>query len=382
MTSRERLLAALRREPVDYVPCCGRFNPLTPVQRRGRSWNFPWPEDASWEQRLCYQVEELGMDQVVDVGVAMTRHAPGVEARVWVEGDTLHKAYSTPAGELHATVRYSDLWPHGEDIPFYSDFNIGHFTEPWIRNREDLEWFKQLFVPREEEEVIAEAESALASRFELARRYGLATCASVGSGLTGAQHLFGVRELCMATIDDPDLVDDYLEFEHGLNLRAIAILGELGVDIISRNGFYETADFYGPDMLDGFLSQRLNAEAEAARSAGMVTSYTVHTGVMPILDYLASLRLDSLFGIDIAHTGVDIRAIRDRLSPTKSFWTGPSSTHHIWNGPELTRQAVREVFDCFGRTGLILSQAVSSHSIMPWESTLAMVDEWKRLRCG
>ena len=32
------------------------------------------------------------------------------------------------------------------------------------------------------------------------------------------------------------------------------------------------------------------------------------------------------------------------------------------------------------RPGFILSPGVSAHSIMPWESTLAMIDEWKRLR--
>jgi hypothetical protein len=41
---------------------------------------------------------------------------------------------------------------------------------------------------------------------------------------------------------------------------------------------------------------------------------------------------------------------------------------------------VRVTFEVFGRTGLILSPAVSAHSIMPWESTLAMIDEWRRLR--
>jgi len=90
--------------------------------------------------------------------------------------------------------------------------------------------------------------------------------------------------------------------------------------------------------------------------------------------------LDSLQGIDIAFGGVDPPKVRDTLAADKAFWIGPSSTYHIWEGPEATRQAVREVFDCFGKTGLILSQCVSSHSIMPWESTLAMVDEWRRLR--
>jgi hypothetical protein len=41
---------------------------------------------------------------------------------------------------------------------------------------------------------------------------------------------------------------------------------------------------------------------------------------------------------------------------------------------------VRQSFEVFAPEGLILAPCVSSHSIMPWESTLAMIDEWKRLR--
>jgi len=126
----------------------------------------------------------------------------------------------------------------------------------------------------------------------------------------------------------------------------------------------------------------VSREAEAARACGMVTSYTVHTGLMPILDHLAGLSVDSLFGVDVAFKDTDPARLRDVLAPTKGFWTGPSSTYHIWSGPEATRSAVREVFETFGRTGLILTPCVSVHSIMPWGSALAMFDEWKRLREG
>lgn len=147
MNSRERILAALRRDDVDPVPCCVSFNPLNPVQRRGHRWNFPWPPEASGEQRLAYQVEQLGLDQVVDVWVGLCRPAPGVESRTWLEGDVLHKTFTTPAGELHASVRHNDLWPHGNDIPFFSDFNIGHFVEPWVRT-EAVRQVLDVFGPR------------------------------------------------------------------------------------------------------------------------------------------------------------------------------------------------------------------------------------------
>ena len=378
MTSRERIRAAMMRQPVDHVPCSISFNELSPVQRQGHAWQFPWQSDTPGDEKLRYQVEELGLDQVVNMGVNLCRPVPGIESKVWLEGDILHKTYTTPAGELHAAVRHNELWPHGQDIPFYSDFNIGHYVEPWLQTAADLACFRQvrhLCTPDEMLEV-ARANAAAKTR---AKQYDLATAARIGMGLTGAQHLFGASELCMMTLDQPELVEAYLEYEHQINLRAIELVGELGIDIVWRNGFYETADFYSPAMLEQFLGARLRREADAARSAGMLTNYTVHTGVVPILDHLAGLSFDALFGIDIAFQDLDMRQLRDTLTPTKSLWIGPSSTHHLWKGPEATRQAVRDVFEVFGQTGLVLSPGVSAHSIMPWESTLALIDEWRKL---
>ena len=380
MSSRERVLAAMRRQPVDHVPCVPTFNPLSAPQRRGHSWNFPWPAGAPYAERLRYQLEVLGTDAMVPAGVSLVRSHPDVTSRTWVEDDILHKAYATPAGDLCAAVRCSDLWPHGENIPFYSDFNIGHYVRPWIQCEADLERFTYVHRLQDDADAVTRARESLAVSRALADEHGLALQAGGGMGLTGAQHLFGVAELCMMTLDNPELVDAYLEYEHRINLRQIEVLAEGGVDTVRRNGFYETADFYSPPALEQFLGACLRAEAEAARDLGMLTSYTVHTGIAPILDYLASLRMDALFGIDIAFKGLDLEEVRDVLSPVTSFFIGPSSTFHIWEGPEATREAVRTVFEVFGKTGLILGPCVSCHSIMPWESTLAMIDEWKRLR--
>ncbi len=379
MTSRERMVAAIRREPVDYVPCCVAFNPLSAAQRRGREWQFPWAADAPRDEQIRYQVEELGLDQVVPVGVNASIPEP-FEPEIRVEGAVLHKSYHTPAGVLHAAIRYDEKWPFGENIPFYSDFNIGHYVEPWIETEQDLEALKLVLAPADDATIEARAESAVASAQELAGRWDLATLAHCGTGMTGAQHLFSATELCMMTIENPELVDAYLEFEHGLNMRILKALAGRGVDMIRRNGFYETADFYSPTMLERFLGDRLRAERDAAHAGGMLMTYTAHTGIMPILDYMRGLGLDSFFGIDLSFPGVDPQRVHDALSDVSSFWTGPSSTYQLWKGPEPTREAVRQTFEIFGEAGLILSPCVSSHSIMPWESTLAMIDEWKRLR--
>ena len=78
---------------------------------------------------------------------------------------------------------------------------------------------------------------------------------------------------------------------------------------------------------------------------------------------------------------MDLAAIAARLADGKSFWTGPSNTFHMYSeDTESIRQAVRDVFEAFGKTGLILGAASSVHPMMPWANTLAMLDEWRRLR--
>ena len=379
MSVRERILAALRREPVDYVPCSPFFNPLREQQRVGYRWQFPW--GPSVREQVEYLINELDVDPVVGFSVGRACPATGVTSRVWLENAIIHKIWTTSSGELHASVKYNENWPHGLDIPFFSDFNVAHCVEPWLKSEQDLDCLRHILRPAEDSSFLAKLRFSFAQTKRLADRRQLPIMSTVGYGLTGALHLFGPTQLCIKMVDEPDLVDRYLEMEHELNVHDMGLALDLGVDIIRRNGFYETADFYGPKMLEQFLAKRLRREIETVHQADRAISYTVHTGVMPMLDYLRRLDFDCLMHIDTGFHGVDLAAIRDSQEDRKSFWLGPSNTYHMWRkDPHTVRDAVREVFDVFGKRGLLITPCPSAHSIMPWENSLAMIDEWKKLR--
>ena len=90
MTGRERVLAALRRQDVDYVPCSPFLANLSEVQRRGYTWNFPWalPETPEAIRQSCrYQVEALGVDPVIQVFPGSVHPAPGVKVMIVSEAD-------------------------------------------------------------------------------------------------------------------------------------------------------------------------------------------------------------------------------------------------------------------------------------------------------
>lgn len=378
MTPRERVLAAMKRQPVDYVPCLPSLNPLVPEQRIGKGWQFPC--GPSQEERCEYLVRELGVDALYYIGVPYGPPAPGVSSRTWMEGDLIHKRYVTPSGELSAAVRYDDRWPHGFDIPFYSDFLIGHMVEPWVETERDVECIEHVLRPWEG--TLSEAQRF---GYDVARRWAqrlqLPVAATIGMGLTGAMHLFGSTGVCLAAAERPEALERYLEHEHRLNLRWIEMAKELGADVVIRNGFYETADFYSPAMLERFLGERLRAETRASRQAGLVTSYTLNTGLMPILGYLGGLEFDNFNSIDTGFHGFDLAAMRDSQEEKRSYWIGPSSAYHLSRGtPEAVRAAVRQCFEVLGRRGLLIGPCPSMHCIMPWENFLTMVEEWRALR--
>jgi uroporphyrinogen-III decarboxylase len=378
MASRERVLAAMRRQAVDYVPCAPPINPLSEAQRRGRPWNFPWDAPGDGTE---YLARVMGLDPVVGVwyldGICPEE---SVRSRVWQEGDVLHKAYETPSGGLHSAVLFNELWPFGSDIPFFHDF-VGHYREPWLKTEADVECLKHVLLPPRTREQIEAMRSRIEERMRLAAELHLATMATIGAGLTGAFSMFGTEQLCLITVDNPELVDAYLEVEHRWNLRMIELAVDWGVDSVRRNGFYETADFFGPAMLERFLEKRLREEVEAVHEGGLPIAYTCLSGIVPMLDYLDRIGFDCISALDTAFDGVDAHQIMGRLGDSKSFWTGPSNTFHMYaKDPEVVRQAVRDVFGAFGKTGLILGVSSSVHPMMPWENTLAMADEWRKLR--
>jgi uroporphyrinogen-III decarboxylase len=378
MTSRERVLAAMRRQPVDYVPCAPPINPLSEVQRRGRPWNFPWAPPGDGTE---YLARVLGTDPVVGVWY-LEGACPdeGVSWRVWQEREVLHKVYETPSGVLHSAVLVNELWPFGRDIPFFHDF-VGHYREPWVKAEADLECLKHVLLPPRTREQIQTMRSRIEERKRLADELHLATMATIGAGLTGALSMFGTEQLCLMTVDNPGLVDGYLEIEHRWNLRMIELAVDWRVDSVRRNGFYESADFFSPAMLKRFLEKRLRKEVETVHQGGLPIAYTCLSGIMPMLDYLAGIGFDCIAALDIAFDNVDLPQINAKLGDSKSFWTGPSSTFHMYaKDPEVVRKAVRDVFDVFGKTGLILGVCSSIHPMMPWENTLAMVNEWRKLR--
>ena len=383
MLNRERLIAALKRESVDYIPFIARFNALTPVQRAG-VWNYPWPEKNGGnddDAMMKYLTEEMG---ILTYSYAVPEIWAGLrkcEVKIYEDGCLIKKEIHTPKGPLTAIVENNRLWPYGRDIPLSSDFTA-HFKKPWVTGADDIKKLKYIFGTAYDCPDVMEC---VKKRFALAadrqKKYDIPIISPVGMGLTLALQMFLPEPLMLAVLDDRELVESFLSLEHEVTMKNIKLTCELGCDIISRNGYYETCNFYSPDILRSFLKEKLIKECELANSYGKPIVYTIHTGIMPMLDYLKEIPFTAIFGVDLGFPGVDAKKIKSELGDKFSFEMGPCSTREFSSdNTDDVRAAIRHIANTWGKTGLILTPATSFHSIMPWQNFEAAVDEWKKIR--
>lgn len=376
MTSKERILVALRKEETDHVPCVPHF------------WSSPVVDGFRWSseaERLEVLIERLGADALLQFNVGTRQHSD-VSTKVWEDHPAgekwplLHKEVTTPKGKLKAIVRKTEDWPHGSDIPYFSDFNVSRYVKPWLESFEDVEKFACVYLPPSDGQ-IRDAQERWAGLRTLKERFQVPVMATYTLGLTGALHLFGAETGVMLSVDQPEAFERYVEIVHHADAKCLEVLLDLGVDIVRRNGWYESTDFWSLAQFQRFIMPYMEREIRTARQAGCPFNYTMCTGIMPLLPLLTQLEFDSLDTIEPVLGGQDMPRLALELGARKCLWGGVSAPMHLGEGkPEEVRAAVRKAVDVFGRRGFILTAVPSIRPYWPWENVTAMLDEWRNVR--
>ena len=295
MGSRDRLLAAMRREAVDYVPLQVPFAPLLPGVRKLPAIG---PEHLRWhdEPGRLRTFDMLGIDKSVDVHSGFSR-SPEVRERVWQTQEDgspyplLHKEFQTPAGPLSAVIKRTDDWPWGDDIPFCDDFSPSRYAKPWITDLEDVERLRYVLQPARGAERDGAAQS-----YRKARALGQAYDAIVGAGgCTGLDFvcwLCGFEQAVLFALEQPAIVDGLLDLAANIYLPNVELLCELGVDYIERRGWYESADYWSPALYRRFARPLLEREVALVHGFGRPVNYIMQSGIMPLLPQLAEIPFD------------------------------------------------------------------------------------------
>jgi uroporphyrinogen-III decarboxylase len=390
LKSRERLLRAIGRQEVDYIPCS--FMSFAILRKR-------LDEDR---YAVAKAEQEMGLDPFLFLptasrlqradhpdlrGLPLCFH-PDVGMREWREPGSdgygiLHKEYATPAGKLTTSVRLSDDWPHGSHIPFIDDYQVPRVIKPLITQASDLEALQFFLLPPSPQQVEAFSQEAEQAR-AFSTQHGMLLVGGWGIGMDMINWLCGMETLILLMMDQPELVDQLLEMVHRWNRQRMEVVLSAPVDLYIRRAWYEGCDFITPRFYQRSILPRLKAEAELAHEHQARFGYICSSGTKPMLDHHRAAGIDVLIGVDpVQGTHTDMPLMKQKLGSTAALWGGVSGAVTVEQGTEEeVRAAVRTAVRELGPEGFILSPVdnLTVDHPLTWENIKVFLDEWKQCR--
>lgn len=389
MSSRERMLAALRRQETDHVPC-------SPYIGQG-----PWlKEPLFWFDQVtrAKRMLELGLDPVMDIWLPYPQPHPDVRIKTWREKKgtemLLTKEYHTPAGVLRAVIRETDDWcnpmhsnwapttwgdekRHAFSLELFDDWAVSRRVEPWLKGRDDLDKLRYLIRPPEGH-VLDEWRMDAQRAMEHAKNLDILTRSRRTIVGDAGQWFCDINWFTMQLCEDPQFTRDFLGIFQEWSMKLIQLVLELGVDVVQYRGWYEVPTFWGPRLWKQYIGPCIEAQASLTHSAGRLFEYLITQGHGTYADVLRESSVDSLFGLDPKALGAgDLRMLFAELGQQKAFWGGVNETVTLESQDySRIKQEVCEAIDILGcNHGLILSANVWYTT--PIRGVMAMIDAWK-----
>lgn len=390
MTSRERVLAAVRRQPVDHLPLC--VETLCHGFVRFVTERLPSPFE-----RATY-LAGLGLDAGIslDEAICLPEQNSDVQIREWKEHPAgepdplICKEYRTAKGTLRQVVAKTedyenDYFSRGRDsLDMFSDYHVpAHRSRQYLVEKEaDLDSLACLLRPLNGKALEAYREKARRARQFCDQHQLTLAVYQLGVG-DPIVWMSGVERTLQMAMEEKDLFGRYVDLVARWQREVLAIALEAGARHVVRRGIYESTDFWSPSLFQEFLFEPLRRETAMAHEAGAVVGYAMLSGYMPLLDMIRKAGLDMLTNLDPVAHGTDIRAIRSALGDTVALCGGVNNYLVLEKGTENdVRRAVREALAVFTpAAGCILapSDCVLSYDneAVAERNFHAMIDTWR-----
>ena len=391
LSSGERMMTAIECQEPDYVPLC--FMIFSALRDKCRDY-----------YEFVDAQLELGLDAVVDLSVLSPsiqwEHSDlyglpvhfntRVQVREWREDDAgreyplLHKEYVTPSGAIKTVVSKTEDWPHGDHVPFFDDYLIPRSKEFLITEQSDLEYLKYLLILPSREEIDDFREMARHAR-KFADERGVMVTGGWGVGMDAACWMCGIENLMLAAIYDPEFVQEMARLIAVWNQSRMQVFLDAGVDLFIRRGWYESADFWPPDLYRQFILPSLQAEVRMAHQAGAKFGYIMTTSTTPLLDILLESGIDVLIGVDpVQGKDTDLPELKRRLDGKICLWGGVNGflTVEMGNRKEIENAVETAISALAPGGGFILSPVdnIRDTSRETWKNVQTMIDVWKKLK--
>jgi hypothetical protein len=391
MSSRERILATCAHQPVEHVPLHLEVHP---------SYLQYDPQVATWRDQFerTDALLALGVDAMSEVWLPDPSFHPDVRVRTWREerdGEVLlGKEYLTPVGPLRQVIKETpDLYTWHkinrntrgpiadliDGVGLLEDVNPSRSVEFLVKGPEDLPRMRYLFQPLSGDALDRWREDALYAKREAEKRrvIFLARRTYGGSALLW---LTDVQESICTFKTDPGFVDEFLEIIHNWQMATLARVLEIGVDMVTRFGYYDIPDFWGRKYFDRFLRPRMDAEADLVHAAGALLSQQQSEGLTQQVDIYKAMKVDVFRDIDPVQGGEDMALLKRELGATKTLMGGINGDLHLANAsPEEIDDTVRRTLELMAPGGgFILHVIPGVYGGVPWSNVLQLIACWKK----
>lgn len=392
MSSRERMLAAIRREPHDHVPLSFHIMQGPHLQEP-----FFWRDQAQRAQKLL----DMGLDPTMDIWLPDPQLHRDVQVKSWREKKDgkifITKEYHTPAGVLRQVVHETDDWcepRHNAWVPttwgaetrehfgmeLFDDHNVSRRVEPWVKGPEDLEKLRYIIrVP--EGNVLDEWRMDSERAMEYAGKFDILTQSRRTIVGDAFQWFCDIPWFMMQLYDDPGFVKEFFSIFESWAMDMVKLALDVGVDVVQYRGWYEIPNYFGPKFWKELILPVLEEQTKMVHSAGKYFSYLLPEGQGAYAEVLKDASLDVLYYIDprMLHGG-DLASLAKNQAESKSFWGGVNAEVTLDSGDQ--RRIEKEVEEAIGtlnvNNGLILSSGIGLDT--PVQSITYMIEAWKK--CG
>jgi len=408
MTSKERMLAAIRREEPDHVPLYSWVFGFAPPQRlrwerNGREvshWytgrmehihTLPEPWELADEFRRVEAWLSLGVDDVLDVSVPW-----GVSDQVSYrdsiasprsEGtghEVLVREYETPDGPLrHAVRRTHEQQGAGwvvqpDHVPLLEDFNISRATHQLVSAPEEVGRVRWVFrEPGAAERDWFRERMAEVGRF--ARERGVMVQAWSAFGADAAVWMAGAEGAVMLCMERRDAFEELLDIIHTVDKARTELALAHDVDMVVARGWYSSTDFWSPRIFREFFKPRIAELAALAHARGVPFGYAMTTGVMALGMDLVEAGVDLLYYVDPVQDRLDLAEAASRFGGRMAVAGGVNSGVTLGSGSaEQIRAAVKQALAAFGSGGgFILSPVDALFPDTSADAVETMIQAWR-----
>ncbi len=330
----------------------------------------------------------LGLDPILFLSPPWHYHLD-VETKVEIKNlssekyPLLVKTYDTPEGSLRQVVVKTPDWPHGDDIPLFSDYAVpaSRTRERLIKGHSDLKKLSYLLQGPSSDEVRLFHQEAKKMK-QYADEKGVLLTGDGGYGGDAAIWLCGIERAITAPLREPGFLSEILSIIHEWDLVRTKEMLNIGVDVIRHRGWYESPPFWSPEVYKRYFEPLIREEIGIVHKASLKFHYVAVTGIAQLLPILSGLDIDLFDGMDPVANPIDLDIVRQAFTNT-CIRGGISEAVTLSQGTsEEIRKAVKRSIEALALGGgFILGPIYSILTRETWERKVpVLMEAWKKYR--